>query len=133
MQASRKIIQALTTVLLGTVSVSATAFDLFSQSSHINAYGNDPDWSLEIPGSGNKLTLTIDGETSTYKYASLSPRIDLARKTMVYRVPNDKHSLSVFVKGIACRDDATGKAHEVTVIIAYDGKGYGGCGDVLNH
>ena len=131
MRAPRKIIGALTAALLGAVSVPASAFDLMSQGSHVTASGNDPDWSLEIPGSGNKLTLTIDGAATTYKHASMGPNIDLAGKTMVYRVPNDKHSLSVFVKGIACQDSA-GKEHEVTVIIAYDGKGYGGCGDVLN-
>ncbi len=127
-----KIAMALTTALLGTVSGSAMAFDTLSQSSHVKAYGNDPDWSLEISGDSNKLAFTIDGETTNYKYANMGPSLYLDRKTMVYRVPNDDHTLSIFVKGKACQDSATGKAHEVTVIIAYDGKGYGGCGDVLN-
>jgi uncharacterized membrane protein len=133
MRVFEKIGLALTTTLLIVVAVPAMAYDNFSQSSQIKAYGNDPDWSLEIPGSSNKLVFTIDGETTTYKYASMGPTIKLDKKTMVYRVPNDRHALSIFVKGKACRDDATGKSHEVTVIIAYDGKGYGGCGDVLNH
>jgi uncharacterized membrane protein len=133
MRVFEKIGLALTTTLLIVVAVPAMAYDNFSQSSQIKAYGNDPDWSLEIPGSSNKLVFTIDGETTTYKYASMGPTIKLDKKTMVYRVPNDKHALSIFVKGKACRDDTTGKSHEVTVIIAYDGKGYGGCGDVLNH
>jgi uncharacterized membrane protein len=126
-----KVAMALTAALLSTVTGSAMAFDTLTQSSHVKAYGNDPDWSLEIPGSGNKLALTIDGETTSYKHA-MGPSLYLDRKTMVYRVPNDKHALSIFVKGKACQDSATGKAHEVTVIIAYDGKGYGGCGDVVN-
>jgi uncharacterized membrane protein len=123
---------ALTTILLVAASGAATAFDDLTQGSQIKAYGNDPDWSLEIPGTANKLVFTIDGETTTYKYASMGPTIRLDRKTMIYRVPNDKHALSIFVKGMACQDDATGKSHEVTIIIAYDGKGYRGCGDVLN-
>ena len=123
---------SLTTILLIAASGVATAFDDLTQGSQIKAYGNDPDWSLEIPGTANKLVFTIDGETTTYKYASMGPTIRLDRKTMIYRVPNDKHALSIFVKGVACQDDVTGKSHEVTVIIAYDGKGYRGCGDVLN-
>jgi uncharacterized membrane protein len=132
MQVFEKTGLAIATILLAAASGMAMAYDDFSQGSHIKAYGNDPDWSLEIPGSGNKLVFTIDGETTTYKYASMGPTIRLDKKTMIYRVPNDKHALSIFVKGIACQDDASGKSHEVTVIIAYDGKGYRGCGDVLN-
>jgi uncharacterized membrane protein len=132
MRVPGKIALTLTTVLLATAAGPLAAFDNLSQSSHIKAYGNDPDWSLEIPGGNNKLVLTIGGETKTYKYASMGPSIYLDRKTMVYRVPSDTSPVSVFVKGIACRDDATGKSHEVTVIISHEGKGYGGCGDVVN-
>ncbi len=132
MRGYRKTLAALAGAVLAAASGLATGFDNFSQGSHIKAHGNDPDWSLEIPGKGNKLVFTIDGETTSYKHAAMGPNIHLDRKTMVYRVPNDKHSLSVFVKGEACRDDATGKSHEITVIISYDGNGYRGCGDVLN-
>lgn len=132
MQVSSKIAVLLTTGVLVLLSGAAAAYDELSQHLHIKASGNDPDWSVEIPADANRLTLTIDGATSTYSYAAGGPTLRTADLTSVYRVPDDRHSLTVFVKGVACRDSKDGSSHEVTVVVSYDGKGYRGCGDVLN-
>jgi uncharacterized membrane protein len=132
MQVSKTIAQSITAGLLSLLSGTGLAYDTLSQSLHIKAHGNDPDWSVEIPADENRLTFTFAGVATTYRYPALGPTLHTAERTTIYRVPNDKHSLTVFVKGNACQDTTTGKSHEMTVIVSYDGKGYRGCGDVLN-
>ncbi len=132
MQLSRKITPSITAGLLVLLSGTAGAYDELSQSLHIKAYGNDPDWTLEIPAEANRLTLTLAGETTTYRYPANGPTLRTAERTSIYRVPDEHHQLTVFVKGDACQDSKTGKSHEVTVIVSFDGTGYRGCGDVLN-
>ena len=65
-----------------------------------------------------------------YQYALLGPSLYREKKTTLFNVPNDEHAIRVFVKGNACQDSVTGKLYETTVIVAYDGIGYYGCGDV---
>lgn len=97
----------------------------------VKAYGTSPDWQLAIMEKGNLIRFTLDGETGDYRYGKLGPSLYRDKKTHVYRILDKHHTMSVFVKSDACIDSQTGKSHEVTVIIAFDGKGYGGCGDVL--
>jgi uncharacterized membrane protein len=99
----------------------------------VKAYGSGPDWQLEIMEKGNRINFTLDGQAGSYSYGKLGPTLYRDRKTHVYRVLDDVHAMTVFVKSNACIDSVTGKSHEVTVIIAFDGEGYGGCGDVLTH
>jgi len=132
MQTSRKILLALMAAALTCAGgVRAHEFPL-QQKSDISATGHDPEWALEINGTGGKLTLTLDGQASSYRLPQFAPNIYRDQLQAVYRVPNDRHVLTVFVKGETCRDGLTGKSHEVTVLVSQDGKGYAGCGDVSN-
>ena len=99
----------------------------------VKAYGTAPDWQLVIMEKGNTIQFTLNGESGNYRYGKLGPSLYRDKKTHVYRVLDKDHAMSVFVKSNACIDSATGKSHEVTVIVSLDGKGYGGCGDVLTH
>lgn len=132
MHLTKPLYASLLSALLTGMSGGVSAYDELSQSLHVQANGNDPDWSLEIPADENRLTLTLDGQTATYRYPAIGPTLYTSGLTSVYRVPDEHHSLTVFVKGIACRDSKTGASREVTVIVSYDGKGYQGCGDILN-
>ena len=132
MQVSRKIQAALLAAAVAYGSGAGAHEFPAGQDSDIRAYGHDPAWTLDIAGASGKLTLTLDGVTSSYKIPGLGPSIYREQLKMVYRVPNDRHVLTVIVKGETCRDVPTGKSHEVTVIVAQDGRGYAGCGDVLN-
>ena len=99
----------------------------------VKAYGTGPDWQLEIMDNTNRINFTLDGQTQSYRYGKLGPTYYRDKKTHVYRVLDKDHAMSVFVKGKSCIDSETGKSHEVTVIVSFDGKGYSGCGDVLTH
>jgi len=104
----------------------------FKQQSDIRALGHDPEWTLAIDGAGGKLNLMLDGQSESYKLPKLGPSLDNAQQRMIYRVPNDRTVLHVFVTATTCRDASTGKSHEVSVLISRDGKGFAGCGDVVN-
>jgi uncharacterized membrane protein len=131
MQTSRTFLLALfAAALAGAGGVRAHEFPV-QQDSDIQASGHDPEWTLEISGAG-RLVLTLDGQSGSYTLPKYAPTIYRDQLKVVYRVPNDQHALTVFVKGEACRDTVTGKSHEVSVLVSYDGKGYAGCGDVLN-
>jgi len=133
MQVSRKIQLAILATALSFGGVAGAHEFPARQSSDIQAYGNDPvAWSLDIVGATGRMTLTLEGETASYTIPMFAPNQYRDDLKMVYRVPNDRHVLTVFIKGQACRDTASGKAHEVTVIVSQDGKGYFGCGDVHN-
>ncbi|MGB5260186.1 MAG: hypothetical protein WBO34_06635 [Gammaproteobacteria bacterium] len=97
----------------------------------IKASGNRPDWQLEIMETGNRIDFTQQGEAASYRYAALGPSLYRDSKTHVYRVLDESHAMSVLVMSNACIDSATGKSHEVTILISFDGEGYRGCGDVL--
>ena len=132
MQTSGKILLALTAAALVCAGgVRAHEFPI-RQQSDISATGHDPEWALEINGAGGRLTLTLDGQASSYQLPPFAPNLYRDRLQAVYRVPNDRHVLTVFVKSEACRDAVTGTSHEVTVLVSQDGKGYAGCGDVSN-
>ena len=121
-------------LLLGAaVSLVSPMSVLGEQDVTVDAYGNDPDWQLHIMEKGNRINFTLEGESMGYRHTSLGPTLHRDARTFVYRVLDDHHAMSVFVKGKACRDSKTGKSHDVTVFISFDGKGYGGCGDVLTH
>lgn len=96
----------------------------------VTAHGNAPDWQLEIPEKGNRISFTLAGEVGNYRYGKLGPTLYRDKMMHVYRVLDKTHVMSVFVKSEACTDSATGKPHEVTVIVSLDGKDYFGCGDV---
>ncbi len=97
----------------------------------IKAYGTGPDWQLEIMEKSNRINFTLDGQAGSYRYGKLGPTYYRDKKTHVYSILDKDHVMSVFVKARSCIDSETGKSHEVTVIVSLDGKGYGGCGDVL--
>ncbi len=125
--------QALATLLLCGVTVAVAHEFPLRQRSDVSAYGHDPvEWQLEIAGASGTLTLTLEGVSESYQLPALGPSQYKDELKVLYRVPNDRHALTVFVKGESCIDSVSGKLHEVTVIIARDGKGYAGCGDVLN-
>jgi uncharacterized membrane protein len=100
------------------------------QPTRVTAHGNAPDWQLEIPEQGNRIRFTLEGNVGNYRYGKLGPTLYSDKNTHVYRVLDKSHIMSVFVKSEACTDSATGKSHEVTVIVSLDGKYYFGCGDV---
>jgi len=121
-------------LLLGAVAVAGLPCQVAAGPEvQVDAYGNNPDWQLQIMEDSNRIKLNIEGQSNTFRYAALGPSFNSAKKTWMFRVVNDHHSISIFVKGKACQDNVTGKNHEVTVIVSMDGKGYGGCGDVLTH
>ena len=96
----------------------------------VTAHGNAPGWQLEIPERGNRIRFTLGDDVGNYRYGKLGPTLYTATNTHVYRVLDKSHVMSVFVKSQQCTDSATGKPHEVTVIVSLDGKDYYGCGDV---
>ena len=96
----------------------------------LTAHGNAPDWTLEIVKKDRRINFQAAEVAADYQYASLGPSLYREKKTTLFNVPNDEHAIRVFVKGIACQDSVTGKLYETTVIVAYDGIGYYGCGDV---
>jgi uncharacterized membrane protein len=96
----------------------------------LTAHGNEPPWTLEIIKKGQKVNFNTDDDGGNFKYAKLGPTLYRDKKTTVFNVPHDDHAIKVFVKGHACQDTVTGKLYETTVIVAYDGVGYYGCGDV---
>ena len=102
------------------------------QDSEVRASGHDPEWTLEIDGAGSRLELTLEGQSASYTLPKYAPNLYRDQLKAIYRVPNDRHALTVIVKGATCRDALSGKSHEVTVLVALDDKGYAGCGDVLN-
>ncbi|MGD2138364.1 MAG: hypothetical protein PVF08_08910 [Gammaproteobacteria bacterium] len=96
----------------------------------LTAHGNAPDWTLEIIKKGRRINFQTEGGAGSYKYATLGPSLYREEKTTLFNVLHDDHAMRVFVKGNACQDSVTGKLYETTVIVAYDGLGYYGCGDV---
>jgi uncharacterized membrane protein len=108
------------------------AGDHASRGIDFKAQGNSPDWHLEIVEKDNKISFTTETGEYVYKYPAGGPMLYPDRNATVYRVPNNEHTMTVTVKGIACQDNKTGKSYETTVIVTFDSKGYAGCGDVLN-
>jgi len=114
------------------LAVSSRAVQAGDEGEYIDltAHGNAPDWTLEIVKKDHRINFQAAEVAADYQYASLGPSLYREKKTTLFNVPNDEHAIRVFVKGIACQDSVTGKLYETTVIVAYDGIGYYGCGDV---
>ena len=99
----------------------------------VSGLGHNPDWQLEISHTGNQIDLTLAGTGYNFRYPATGPSLYRgATRTTVYRASSDDHSLTITVKGIECRDSATGKAYETSITVMMDGGAYTGCGDVLN-
>ena len=114
------------------LAVSARAVQAGDEGEYIDltAHGNAPDWTLEIVKKDRRINFQAAEVAGDYQYALLGPSLYREKKTTLFNVPNDEHAIRVFVKGNACQDSVTGKLYETTVIVAYDGIGYYGCGDV---
>ncbi len=125
----RNIIKNSLSLLAGGLLLTPLAIEA-DQPLKLTAHGNAPDWQLEIPERGNRIRFTLEGDAGDYRYGKLGPTLYRATKTHVYRVLDKSHVMSVFVKSQECADSATGKPHEVTVIVSLDGKDYYCCGDV---
>ena len=114
------------------LTISSPAVQAGDEGEYIDltAHGNAPDWTLEIIKAEQRINFQSGEIGGSYKYAMLTPSLYREKKTTLFNAPNDEHAIKVYVKGIACQDSVTGKLYETTVIVAYDGVGYYGCGDV---
>jgi uncharacterized membrane protein len=114
------------------LAVSSRAVQAGDEGEYIDltAHGNAPDWTLEIVKKDRRINFQAAEVGGDYQYALLGPSLYREKKTTLFNVLDDEHAVRVFVKGNACQDSVTGKLYETTVIVAYDGVGYYGCGDV---
>ena len=95
------------------------------------AVGNEPGWNLEI-FTGEKIVFVGNYGQTRYAFITPEPSIDQQTRTTIYNVQNDKHKLSVILKGSRCNDTMSGEAFETTVTVILDGKKYRGCGKALH-
>ena len=95
------------------------------------AIGNEPGWNLEII-KGDLIVFLSNYGQNRYEFNAPEPSIDRPARTSIYNIQNDKHELSVIIKGRRCRDTMSGEAFETTVTVILDGKKYQGCGKALH-
>jgi len=103
------------------------------QNIDVSGLGHAPEWQLTIDHKERRIDFTLAGTPYSYRYPLTGPVIEKGyHRTTTYHLPNDEHSLTVRIEGIACRDSETGKSYETTITVLLDSVAYKGCGDVTN-
>jgi len=119
-------------LFLATTSQSFATGEAGKDGVDFKAYGNNPNWQLEINNNKNKIKFTTGDATFSSRYPALGPVLYREAKKTVYRVPGKDHAMTVVILGKYCQDNVTGEAHEVMVTVVYDGEMYAGCGNKLD-
>lgn len=92
--------------------------------------GNEPGWRLEI-GPGDFLRVVYDYGMARADFPSLVPS-RLPNGETVYEGASGLHKVRVTLQPVACRDDMSGEAYPVTVLLRFDGQERRGCGGPLS-
>ena len=106
-------------------------YDALLHGADVSAQGHNPEWNMTLQGQTNKVSFTsAEIGTLNYKYPAMAPTVISEVNTTVFPVPNNSHVMNIEVEDVTCTDTATGKSHEVRVVVRLDDSDYVGCGDV---
>ena len=79
-----------------------------------------------------KIVFVNNYGENRFEFAAPEPVIHENSRTTRYEVKDDKHKLTITLKGKRCRDTMSDESYETSVTLIFDGIELSGCGKALH-
>lgn len=97
---------------------------------NFKAFGNEPDWHLEIQEKKQILFVTSYGE-ERYVFDYVEPEVDELNKRKRYAAHQDGKTIIIEITEKSCMDTMSGEQFQSTVKITLNGQNLNGCGNTI--